>query len=89
MNIAMWILAGGIMGWIGYAALGANADRGLVVSIIIGMVGGFFGGNVLAPMFGAAAANPGDFSPFALFIAAASAAGCLTISNMIRNRYGV
>lgn len=89
MNIAMWILAGGIMGWIGYAALNANAERGLVVSIIIGMVGGFLGGNVLAPMFGAAAASPGDFSPFALFVAAASAAGCLAISNMIHNRYGV
>ncbi|MBI4194128.1 MAG: GlsB/YeaQ/YmgE family stress response membrane protein [Betaproteobacteria bacterium] len=89
MNMVMWILAGGILGWLGYTALGANADRGLVVSIIIGMVGGFFGGDILAPMFGGAGANPGDFSPFALFIAAASAAGCLTISNLIHNRYGV
>ena len=89
MNIAMWVLAGGITGWIGYAALGANADRGLVVSIIIGMVGGFFGGHVLAPMFGTAVANATEFSPFALFIAGASAAGCLTLSNMIHNRYGV
>jgi uncharacterized membrane protein YeaQ/YmgE (transglycosylase-associated protein family) len=89
MNIAMWILAGGVMGWIGYAALNANVERGLVVSTVIGMVGGFFGGHVLAPMFGAAAASPGDFSPFALFIAGASAAGCLTIGNIIHNRYGV
>ena len=89
MNIVMWILTGGIVGWIAYAVLKANADRGIVASMIIGMVGGYLGGNVLAPMFGAAAASPGDFSPFALFIAGATAAGCLTISNMIRNRYGV
>ena len=27
MNIAMWILAGGILGWVGYAFMGYNAER--------------------------------------------------------------
>lgn len=88
MNIVMWVLAGGLIGWGAYAALGANAERGLLVSIIIGMVGGFLGGSELAPMIGTATASPGDFSPLALFVAAASAAGCLTISNIIHKRYG-
>lgn len=88
MNIVMWILAGGVIGWRAYAALGANAERGLLVSIIIGTVGGFLGGNELAPMIGGAAPSPGDFSLFALFVAAVSAAGFLTISDIIHKRYG-
>jgi uncharacterized membrane protein YeaQ/YmgE (transglycosylase-associated protein family) len=89
MNIAMWVLAGGILGWIGYAVLKANEERGVVISTIIGAIGGFFGGKVLAPMLGAAAENPSDFNLFAMFIALASAAACLTIGNMIYHRFGV
>jgi len=89
MNIAMWVLAGGILGWIGYAYLKVNEDRGLVISIIIGVVGGFFGGNVLAPMLGTVVDTPNDFSLFAMAVALASAAGCLAIGNLVSNRYGV
>ena len=88
MNIAIWILAGGMLGWVGYAHLKANEERGLISSIIIGMVGGFFGGNVLAPMLGAATDAPNIFSPFALFVAAASAVACLAIGNLLSKRYG-
>ena len=88
-NIMLWALAGGIAGWVGYAFMKFNKDRGLLISILIGVVGGFLGGSVLAPMFGAGAAvNPSDFNPFPLFIAFASALACLTISNMISKRFG-
>jgi len=89
MNIAMWVLAGGVLGWIGYAILNVNRERGMVISIIIGAVGGFFGGNVLAPMFGAVADTPNDFSLFSMVIALTSAAACLAIGNLVSNRYGV
>jgi len=89
MNITLWILAGGVVGWLAFSALHANEDRGVRISVIIGMVGGFFGGSVLAPMFSAAAANPTDFNAFALFIAMATAAASLTVANILSNRYGV
>jgi uncharacterized membrane protein YeaQ/YmgE (transglycosylase-associated protein family) len=89
MNIAMWVLAGGVLGWIGYAHVKANEERGMIFSIIIGMLGGFFGGNVLAPMLGAVADTPNDFSLFSLAVASLSAAGCLAIGNLLSKRYGV
>jgi len=89
MNILLWILMGGALGWIGFRYMNANVDRGMLVAVIIGMVGGFFGGNMLAPLFASAPPDVAAFSPLALFIASASAAGCLTISNMIHNRFGI
>lgn len=89
MNIAMWVLAGGVLGWIGFAYMRANEERGMVISVIIGAVGGLLGGNVLAPMLGAVANTPNDFSMFSLVIALASAAACLAIGNLVSNRYGV
>ena len=89
MNIMIWVLAGGVAGWVGYTYMRFNEDRGMIVSIIIGVVGGFFGGNVLAPMLGAVTDTPNSFSLFSLVVAMAAAAGCLAIGNLISRRYGV
>lgn len=89
MNIVMWILAGGILGWVGYSHLGFNEERGMVVSIIIGAVGGLLGGKMIAPMFTAAAAIPGDFSASALFFAAGVAAALLAAGNLVSKRWNV
>jgi uncharacterized membrane protein YeaQ/YmgE (transglycosylase-associated protein family) len=89
VNIAMCVLAGAALGWIAFAYMRINAARGLVISVIIGAVGGFFGGNVLAPMLGAAVDTPNIFNPFSTLVAVASAAGCLAIGNLLSRRFGV
>ena len=89
MNVVMWVLAGGIAGWVGFKYIGANENRGMMISIFIGMVGGFFGGNVLAPMFGGTAPVPGAISTFALVMAAIGAAACLFIGEMIARRFDI
>jgi len=88
MNIAIWILAGGILGWVGYAFLGYNADRAKLVPILIGAAGGFFGGKVVAPMF-TDVAVPVNFSMAALVFAAIVAALFLALGNFLYNRWGV
>ena len=89
MNVAMWVLAGGVIGWIGYSVLKVNEGGGMIISVTVGVLGGFFGGNVLAPMLGASTETPNDFSLFSLMVALACAAGCLAIGNLISSRYGV
>ena len=89
MNIAMWVLAGGILGWVGFQFLGVNSGRGLIVSVIIGAVGGFFGGKIVAPMFTTAAVVPADFNSSALVFAALVAAAFLFAGNLIHDRWGV
>lgn len=88
MNVVIWMLAGGIVGWIACASLHLNASRGLVISAIIGMAGAFFGGHILTPIFSTTVAEAGGFSPFALVVAVASALACLSISDMLYERFG-
>ena len=89
MNIAMWALAGGILGWVGYKFLDVNGGRGLIVSIVIGALGGFIGGKIVAPMFTTPAVIPADFSSSAMFFAAVVAAAFLYAGNLIHDRWGV
>jgi uncharacterized membrane protein YeaQ/YmgE (transglycosylase-associated protein family) len=89
MNIALWILAGAAIGWVGYSAVKANIRRGLVVSIIIGIAGGLLGGDVLAPMLGTVPGASNEINLFSLVVALAGATGCLTIGEMLSRRYGI
>jgi uncharacterized membrane protein YeaQ/YmgE (transglycosylase-associated protein family) len=88
MNIVLWMLAGAALGWVGYSFLRFNEGRGQVVSIIIGAMGGFIGGQMVAPMF-TSTPVPGDFSVAAMFFAAGVAAAFLAVGNMVYNRWGV
>ena len=85
MNLPLWIIAGGALGWLLRSKRSVGATRG-VVSVLVGAVGGFLGGNVLAPMLGAVAETPNEFSVFSMVIAVASAAACLTVASLLHRR---
>lgn len=89
MNIPIWIIAGAVLGWIGCSLVHVSDARRIVVSIVIGAVAGFFGGNVVAPMLGAATDTPNDFSVFSLIVAMGSAVVCLMVGNLLRRRHGI
>jgi len=88
MDLILWILAGGALGWIGCSHLGFNAERGVAVSVVIGAVGALIGGKAIAPMFMAATATPNGFSPDALLFAAVAAVACLFAGDRLQ-RWGV
>lgn len=89
MELVLWAAAGAALGWLAITKLGLNEDRGTMISIIIGACGGVAGGKLVAPMFGAVAAVPGDFSMAALVVVLATAGACLALGNLVQNRFGV
>jgi uncharacterized membrane protein YeaQ/YmgE (transglycosylase-associated protein family) len=88
MNVALWLVAGGLVGSIAFAALKLNMDRGLVLSVALGMGTALFGGHILAPIFGAVIGEAGELSPAALLVAAATALACLSIQDITSKNFG-
>ena len=89
MNFVIWMLAGAILGWVGFKFLEFNERRGMVVAMIIGAAGGLVGGKLIAPMFASAAAVPDAFSASALIVAAGVAAAFLYAGNFVHDHWGV
>lgn len=87
MDVVVWLLAGTTLAWIGFSFLDWNAERGLFVSIVIGVGAAFLGGTVLAPAFGGAVNEAGGISPFALVVAAVTAIAFLKIADIVHERY--
>lgn len=86
----IWLIAGGLVGWAGLHFFDFNHHRGLVLASLIAAVGGFVGGNSLAPMLTSSITEPViGFNPFALVVAIAVATAAMYVSNEISKRYDI
>jgi uncharacterized membrane protein YeaQ/YmgE (transglycosylase-associated protein family) len=88
MTFIMWIVIGGILGWLASIVMKTNAQQGMLLNIIVGIVGAFLGGLLLAPLFGTGTINQSDFSIGSLFVSFLGAIILLAIVNFFRRRRG-
>lgn len=42
-----WIIIGGIAGWLASKIMGTDAQQGLILNVVVGIVGGLIGGFIL------------------------------------------
>lgn len=44
MNFVLWIIFGGLAGWLASVLVGADAAFGVIGNVVIGIIGAFIGG---------------------------------------------
>ena len=59
MGIIMWLIVGGIVGWLASIIMKRDGQQGIVLNIVVGIVGAFIGGLLIAPMVGTGTINNG------------------------------
>jgi len=47
MGIILWIVFGGLVGWIASLIMGTDAQQGIVLNILVGIVGAIIGGWIM------------------------------------------
>ncbi len=86
MNFIVWIIVGGILGWIASMIMRTDAQQGIFLNIVVGVVGAFLGGLLLSPLFGTGTINDSNFSVGSLLVSLLGAVILLAIVNLIRRR---
>jgi uncharacterized membrane protein YeaQ/YmgE (transglycosylase-associated protein family) len=86
MTFILWVVIGGILGWLASIVMKTNDRQGLFLNIVVGIVGAFLGGLLLAPLFGTGTINQNDFSVGSLLVSFLGAVILLAIVNMVRGR---
>ncbi len=84
MNLIIWLVVGGILGWVASLIMKTDGQQGIVLNVVVGIVGALIAGFVLAPMFGTGTINSNDFSASGLLVSLLGAAILLAIVNMFR-----
>lgn len=84
LNFIIWIVVGGILGWIASMIMRTDAQQGILLNIIVGIVGAFLAGLVLSPLLGVDTINSGNFSLMSLLVSLIGAVILLGIVNLFR-----
>lgn len=84
MNFIIWIVVGGVLGWLASLVMRTDAQQGIVLNIVVGIVGAFLGGWLLAPMIGTGTINQNDFSLASLMVSLLGAVILLMVVNLLR-----
>ena len=86
MSFILWLIIGGLLGWLASMIMGTNDRQGKLLNVIVGIVGAFLGGLLLAPMFGTGTINQYDFSLSSLLVSLWGAVILLFIVGLFRRR---
>lgn len=79
MAIIIWLILGGVIGWLASIIMRTDAQQGIILNIVVGIVGAFIGGIIFNHNM-----NSGDFSLVALIEAFIGAVILLAIVNLVR-----
>lgn len=84
MNIIIMLIVGGLIGWVASMVMRTNAQQGVILNIVVGIVGALLAGLLLAPLFGTGTLTQGDFSLSSLLVSLLGAVVLLAIVNLFR-----
>ncbi len=84
MNFIVWLIVGGIIGWLASMLMKTNDQQGMVLNVIVGIVGAMLGGWFISPLVGVGTINQDNFSLPALLVSFVGAALLLGIVNLVR-----
>ena len=84
MNFIIWIVVGGLIGWVASMIMKTNEQQGMFLNIVVGIVGSMLGGWLISPLLGAGTINQSDFSLLGLVVSLIGAVILLAIVNLFR-----
>lgn len=84
MNFIIWLVVGGIIGWLASMVMRTDAQQGVLLNVVVGIIGALLGGWLIAPLLGTGTINQSDFSISGLIVSFLGAVILLAIVNLFR-----
>lgn len=84
MNFIIWLVVGGVLGWIASLVMRTDGQQGILLNVIVGIIGALIAGFVIAPLLGTGTINSNDFTISGLLVSLGGAIVLLAIVNLVR-----
>jgi uncharacterized membrane protein YeaQ/YmgE (transglycosylase-associated protein family) len=83
MNFILWLIIGGIVGWLASLIMKTDGQQGILLNVVVGIVGAFIGGWLISPLVGTGTINEG-LSIGSVIVSLIGAVILLAIVNLFR-----
>lgn len=80
MGIILWLIVGGIIGWLASMIMRTDAQQGVLLNIVVGIVGAFIGGLI----FSGGSINNAGLTLTSFLVSLVGAVILLAIVNLVR-----
>lgn len=84
MNFIIWLIIGGLIGWVASMIMKTDAQQGMILNIVVGIVGAFLGGWLISPLVGVPTINQDAFSIGAMAVSLVGAVILLAVVNLFK-----
>ena len=84
MNLIIWLIIGGVVGWLASLIMRTDGQQGIVMNVVVGIVGAFLAGWFISPMVGVGTINQNNFSLASVLVSLVGAVILLAIVNLFR-----
>jgi uncharacterized membrane protein YeaQ/YmgE (transglycosylase-associated protein family) len=83
MGILVWLIVGGVVGWLASIVMRTDAQQGILLNVVVGIVGALLAGFVVSPLLGIGTINQG-ISIATFLVSLVGAVILLAIVNLFR-----
>ena len=83
MGIIIWLLVGGVVGWLASLVMRTDAQQGILLNVIVGIVGAVLAGWLISPLVGVGTINQG-ITIGTFLVSLVGAVILLAIVNLVR-----
>lgn len=84
LYLLIWLATGGLVGWIASLIMKTDAEQGMFLNVIVGIVGAALAGWIISPLIGVPSINDGVISIASILVSVAGAVMLLAIVNLLR-----
>lgn len=80
MGIIIWLIIGGVIGWLASIVMRTDGQQGILLNIVVGIVGAFIGGLI----FSGGSINNAGLTLYSFLVSLLGAIILLAIVNLVR-----
>ena len=80
MGLILWLIIGGVIGWLASIVMRTDGQQGIVLNIVVGIVGAFIGGLI----FSGGNINSAPLTLYSFLVSLVGAIILLAIVNLVR-----
>ena len=84
MNLLILLIVGGIIGWVASMIMRTDAQQGVLLNVVVGIVGALLAGFIITPLVGGASITDGALNITSILVSLLGAIVLLAIVNLVR-----
>lgn len=84
MNLIILLIVGGLIGWVASIIMKTDAQQGVFLNVVVGIVGAMLAGFLVTPLLGGASITEGGVNIQSILISLLGAIILLAIVNVFR-----